>query len=64
MGLGDMQEYLATRLEPASLADARQLLDELAAARYARPSGGRPGPRARELRAAVRRWRPEPSGSV
>lgn len=61
MGLVDMSEFLASRLEPASMADARQLLDALAAARYARPQPGRTGLRARDLRAALRRWRPVPT---
>ncbi len=64
MGLHDMQEYLSTRLDAASMADARRLLADLAQARYARPPAGQPGPSVRDLRAAVRRWRPVPAGSA
>jgi len=63
MGLRDMQEHLSSRLDPASMEDVRRLLDALAAARYARPLAGQPPPRARDLRAAVRRWRPVPAGT-
>jgi transglutaminase-like putative cysteine protease len=58
MGLQDLQDHLATRLEPGSLADAQRLLADLVRARYARPSEGARAPRAGELRAALRRWRP------
>ncbi len=58
MGLLDMQDFLADRLDTDSMAEARQLLAALAAARYARPLPGRAEPRARSLRAALRRWRP------
>ena len=64
MGLRDMQDHLASRLDAASMEEARRLLDELAAVRYARPLAGRPPARARDLRAAVRRWRPVPAGSA
>ena len=64
MGLHDMQEYLSTRLDAASMADAHRLLADLAQARYARPPAGQPGPSVRDLRAAVRRWRPVPAGSA
>jgi transglutaminase-like putative cysteine protease len=58
MGLQDMQEHLATQLDPQCMAETRRLLADLATARYARPVPGQPFPRLRELRAAVRRWRP------
>jgi transglutaminase-like putative cysteine protease len=58
MGLRDLQDHLATRLEPESLADAQRLLDDLGRARYARPPEGTRAPRAGELRAALRSWRP------
>jgi transglutaminase-like putative cysteine protease len=58
MGLHDMREHLAARLDPRCMPETRRVLDELAAARYGRPPAGRPGLRLRDLRAAVRRWRP------
>jgi transglutaminase-like putative cysteine protease len=58
MGLRDLQDYLEPRLEPACLPDTRRLLQGLSTARYARPAADGRGPRLRDLRAAVRRWRP------
>jgi hypothetical protein len=62
MGLHDMREHLAARLDPRCMPETRRVLDELAAARYGRPPAGRLGLRLRDLRAAVRRWRPVRAG--
>jgi hypothetical protein len=63
MGLRDMQEHLATRLNPDCLEDTRRLLGDLASARYARPSAGARNVRLRDLRRALRRWRPLRAGA-
>jgi transglutaminase-like putative cysteine protease len=58
MGLQDMQDHLEARLDPQCMPDTRRLLADLATARYARPVADRQKLRLRNLRAALRRWRP------
>jgi transglutaminase-like putative cysteine protease len=58
MGLTDLEQHLAGRLAPASLAEAGALLRALERARYAPPARGR-SPALAPLRRRLRQWRPQ-----